>query len=170
MPTQPSPYSDPATGLQTRKTLPNRRNQHSSPVAAQPLRHHMYDLSILKPDTWEQNRPCWFCGLMFHPAAKSAWQSHFCCTPHRQAFNKYGSLPFEKLMLALREEITKQIRALLREDLVALIEPIVEARVQARKQQVATYIRQTVARFIKDPAKALRELDAIEAGVSAPEK
>ena len=166
MPTQPSPYSDSSCGVSGPKRLRNRKNQYSSPVAAQPLRHHMYDLSILKPETWDQNRPCWHCGLPFHPTVKSAWQSHFCCTAHRQAFNKYGSMPFEKIMLALREEITRQIKAERREDLEAMVEKIVEARVQSRKQQAETYIRQTVARFLKDPGKAVRELDAVEAGAA----
>ncbi len=169
MSTQPSPYSDSFTGAAARKTLRNRKNQHLSPVSAQPLLNHRYDLSCLKPETWSEQRNCWYCGLPFRPAVKSAWQSHFCCTPHRQAFNKYGSMPFEKIMLALREEIRKQILAERREDLLALIEPIVEARTQARKQQMETYIRQTVARFIKDPGKAMRELDAIEAGAKNPE-
>ncbi len=169
MPTQPSPYSDSSCGVSGPKRLRNRRNQHSSPVASQPLRHHMYDLSILKPDTWDQQRPCWYCGLPFQPKVKSAWQSHFCCTPHRQAFNKYGSLPFEKIMLALRAEITKQVEARTLADWTERLERIVEARVQARKSQMEIYIRQTVARFIKDPAKALRELDAVESG-SAPAK
>jgi len=79
-------------------------------------------------------------------------------------------MPFEKIMLALREEITRQIKAERREDLEAMVEKIVEARVQSRKQQAETYIRQTVARFLKDPGKAVRELDAVEAGAALPEK
>jgi len=169
MPTQPSPYSDSSCGDSVRKTLRNRKNQNSSPVAAQPLQSHRYDLSSLKPETWNEARNCWYCGLPFRPTVKSAWESHFCCTAHRQAHNKYGSMPFEKIMLALRQEITRQIKAERREDLEAMVEKIVEVRVQARKSQMETYIRQTVARFVKDPAKALRELDAVEAG-AAPAK
>ncbi len=170
MPTQPSPYSDSATGLQTRKTLRNRKNQNSSPVAAQPLQSHRYDLSSLKPETWDEARNCWYCGLPFRPTVKSAWQSHFCCTAHRQAFNKYGSMPFEKIMLALRAEITKQVEARTLADWTERLERIVESRIQARKREMESYIRQTVARFIKDPAKALRELDAVESGSALPEK
>ncbi len=72
-------------------------------------------------------------------------------------------------MLALRAEITKQVEARTLADWTERLERIVEARVQARKSQMEIYIRQTVARFIKDPAKALRELDAVESG-SAPAK
>jgi hypothetical protein len=166
MPTQPSPYSDCTTRPVARKTLRNRKNQNTSAVAAQTLQSHRYDLSSLKPETWNEQRNCWYCGLPFRPKVKSAWEMHFCCTPHRQAFNKYGSMPFEKIMLALREEISRQIKAERREELEAMIEKIVESRIQARKREMESYIRQTVARFIKDPAKALRELDAIEAGAS----
>ena len=97
---------------------------------------------------------------------KSAWKSHFCCPQHRMAHNKYGKLPFEKIMLALRSEITKQVEARTLADWTDRLERIVESRIQARKREMESYIRQTVARFVKDPAKALRELDAVEAGVS----
>ena len=79
-------------------------------------------------------------------------------------------MPFEKIMLALRAEITKQVEARTLADWTERLERIVESRIQARKREMESYIRQTVARFIKDPAKALRELDAVEAGVSPPEK
>ena len=169
-PNQPSPYSDSFTGAVERKTLRNRRNQHSNPVSAQPLQAHRYDLSSLKPEKWSKSRPCWYCGLPFEPKVKSAWKSHFCCDAHRQAFNKYGSMPFEKVMLALREEISKQIKAERREEMEVEIERIVERRMQARKQELTAFIRQTVARFVRDPDKALRELDAIEAGAKSPDK
>lgn len=169
MPTQPSPYSDSSCGVSVRKPLRNRKNQNTSPVAAQALQSHRYNLSSLKPETWNEARNCWYCGLPFRPTVKSAWQSHFCSTPHRQAFNKYGSMPFEKIMLALRAEITKQVEARTLADWTERLERIVEARVQARKSQLEIYIRQTVARYVRDPAKALRELDAIESG-SAPAK
>lgn len=84
------------------------------------------------------------------------------------AFNKYGRLPFEKIMLALRGEIAKQLESRTLEEWTERIEKIVEEKVQARKQQAETYIRQTVARFVRDPSKALRELDAVEAGVKLP--
>ena len=169
MPTQPSPYSDSLQRVSGPKRLSNRKNQNSSLVAAQPLQTHRYDLSCLKPETWNEQRNCWYCGLPFRPTVKSAWQSHFCCTAHRQAFNKYGSMPFEKVMLALRSEITKQVEARTLADWTERLERIVESRIQARKREMESYIRQTVARFIKDPAKALRELDAIEAGAKIPE-
>lgn len=168
-PTQPSPYSDSATRPVARKPLRNRKNQNTSPVTAQPLQSHRYDLSSLKPETWNEQRNCWYCGLPFRPTVKSAWQSHFCCTAHRQAHNKYGSMPFDKIMLALRAEITKQVEARTLTDWNDRLERIVESRIQARKRELESYIRQTVARFIKDPAKALRELDAVEAGVKIPE-
>ena len=169
-PNQPSPYSESPQPVSGPKPLHNRRNQHSSPVAAQPLRTHMYDLSCLKQEEWSKSRPCWYCGLPFEPKVKSAWKSHFCCDAHRQAFNKYGSMPFEKVMLALREEISKQIKAERREEMEVEIERIVERRMQARKQELTAFIRQTVARFVRDPDQALRELDAIEAGAKSPDK
>ena len=109
MPTQPSPYSDSSCGDSVRKTLRNRKNQNSSPVAAQPLQSHRYDLSSLKPETWNEARNCWYCGLPFRPTVKSAWESHFCCTAHRQAHNKYGSMPFEKIMLAIGQNTLVEI-------------------------------------------------------------
>lgn len=169
MHTQPSPYSDSSLRVYVRKTKANRRNQNSSPVAAKPLKVQLYDLSTLNSEEWEKSRLCWYCELPFSPRIKSAWKSHFCCTEHRMAYNKYGKLPFEKIMLALRQEITKQIEARTLADWNERAERIVESRIQARKRELESYIRQTVARFIKDPAKALRELDAVEAGVKLPE-
>lgn len=79
-------------------------------------------------------------------------------------------MPFDKIMLALRAEVRKQINAERLEDWTLRLDKVIESRIQNRKREMETYIRQTVARFIKDPAKALRELDAIEAGAAIPKK
>ncbi len=168
MPAQPSPYSDSLQPVSGPKTKCNRRNQHSSPVAAQPLRCHMYDLSILKQDTWDQKRPCWYCGLLFVPKIKSAWKSHFCCDPHRQAYNKYGSLPFDKIMLALREEIRKQIKEQTHAEVLAKAEPIIERRVKEEEMKMYGRLKKVLAAMVLDPKKAIQEMEALAAGVSDP--
>lgn len=69
----------------------------------------MYDLSALTPETWDQPRLCWYCEMLFTPERRQDFQQHFCSTPHRQAFNKYGKLPYERMMLSVRQEITRQV-------------------------------------------------------------
>jgi hypothetical protein len=84
-----------------------------------PLRSPLYDLSILKPETWQEKRPCWYCGMVFVPKRPHDWKQHYCCNEHKTAFHQNGYLPFDRLMVCLREEIRKQIKELLSESRAA---------------------------------------------------
>jgi len=84
-------------------------NQHTNPLTGKIFKQPRFALTDLKPDNWSDPRPCWYCGVQVIPNHRRHWQKHFCCEDHRKAFNKYGYMPFEKLMLALREEIRKEV-------------------------------------------------------------
>jgi hypothetical protein len=46
-----------------------------------------YDLSTLTPETWNQGRGCFYCGVKFIPKRPHDWIQHFCCTEHRKLYN-----------------------------------------------------------------------------------
>ena len=90
-------------------------NQHTNPVFQKPIKNQIWDSSFLKPENWDEQRPCWYCGVQFKPKNRSGWTAHFCQEDHRKAFNKYGFMPYEKLLLALTNRIDHKIEELKRE-------------------------------------------------------
>lgn len=84
-------------------------------VVSEVFRRPLYDLAILRPDNWTEKRLCFYCSLPFLPKRPNDWFQHFCCKEHKIAFHQYGYLPFDKMMVAVREEITRIVKSLLKE-------------------------------------------------------
>jgi hypothetical protein len=136
-------------------------------------RSPLYDLSTLTPDRWEQQRPCWYCGVLFAPQKRNCWEQHFCSEEHRLSFNKYGYLPFEKILLALQREIKKEVDALAFESLATRASSEVKDRMKAALEiemtKLRRYVRHTVVRMMDDPEEVRRELDSISSGATSPQ-
>ncbi len=141
-----------------------RPNQHTNPNPGKVFRLPMYDISSLTPETWEHPRPCWYCGCPFTPKRKNDWVQHFCSKDHKDTFYKYGVLPFDRIMLALRQEITKQIEAESFSRIVGLAQQEINRRTLQTERELYRRLRGVVASMILDPRKAKKELDAIATG------
>ncbi len=84
------------------------------------------------------------------------------------AYNKYGRLPFDKLMLALREEIRVQLEKQTHAEILKKAESLIERRLAEQEKELVAKLRTVIAQMVLDPAKAVRELEAVRAGSVSP--
>jgi hypothetical protein len=117
-------------------------NQHTSPTSTAVFREKMYDISMLTPENWQEPRPCWYCGCWTVPENLRAWKKHFCCDEHRKAFNKYGYLEFDRIMLNVREEMQK-VRVEFERELARVKQDIRLGRLR-RIRQTAVAVKEEV--------------------------
>jgi len=144
----------------------NNGNGHADAIAVGTFRSPLYDITILKPENWQEKRPCWYCGMMFAPLRKNNWDQHFCEDEHRQIFNKWGYLPFEKLMIAVQTEIRRQIQGLILESLgeatISKVQPALVKMIRDGETGMREYVRKTVASMLENPERVRKELAGAE--------
>ena len=76
------------------------------------LRDNLPGMAI--PPSKYPTRSCRYCKAKFKPIRQD---QRFCTPAHRKSFWKYGGLPFDKM----KEQIMKEVRKLVREELMAVV-------------------------------------------------
>lgn len=91
--------------------------------------------------SWRDPRNCLFCGVKFTPARPQDAQQKFCQLPHKDAFYKFGSMPFPKLVAALRKAILKDFAADMREEFAGQIRAELEQASKELKIELVRLVR-----------------------------
>lgn len=137
-----------------------------------PFKAPLYDLSALSKETWNTPRPCWYCSVAFVPSGPRHWRQHFCSDQHRAAFSKYGYLPYDKLILALRDEVTRQVEqkfsAIALEEIGKLCDSNFRKRIRTGEIFLRRYIRDEITRRVPnaiEPEETIEDDGATGAAV-----
>lgn len=135
------------------------------------FRSPLYGLDILRPEKWEEKRPCWYCGAVFSPQRPNNWDQHFCKDEHKTLFNKYGYLPFDKLLAAVKMEIQLEVKAIILESLVeraiSKMHPRLMGVIRASETKHREYVRKTVASMLDNPERVQKKLTGAQSQADA---